>query len=61
MRRWIGALGVVMAAPFFLWLPAGLLAGVPSLVDVFGIAGLRTPAAVTVLGLLLAAVAFWDR
>ncbi len=57
----MGALGIGLAMPFFLWVPAGFLAGVPSVVDVFGVAGLRTPAAITVFGLLLAAIAFWDR
>ena len=52
-----GCLGVVMAAPFFLWVPLGLT---PSMIDVFGVVGLRFPAAVTIGGLLLAAVGFHE-
>ncbi len=53
-----GWLGVVIATPFFLWVPLGLTGLVPSMIDVFGIVGLRLPAGVTIAGLLLAAVGF---
>lgn len=49
-----------MALPFFLWLPLGFLYAVPSMIDVFGVPGLRIPAAITVAGLLIAAIGFWD-
>jgi small-conductance mechanosensitive channel len=39
----------------------GWLEWVPTMVEVFGVAGMRTPASITVAGLLLAAIAFWDR
>ena len=55
-----GCLGVVMAAPFFLWVPLGLIGLTPSMIDVFGVVGLRFPAAVTIGGLLLAAVGFHE-
>ena len=55
-----GCLGVVMAAPFFLWVPLGLTGLTPSMIDVFGVVGLRFPAAVTIGGLLLAAVGFHE-
>ena len=42
------------------WLLAGWLGWVPGMVDVFGVAGMRTPAAITVAALLLAAIAFWE-
>lgn len=58
--RILGYIGVLMALPFFLWLPLGLLDAVPSMVDVFGVPGLRIPAGVTVAGLLIAAIGFWD-
>jgi hypothetical protein len=58
--RILGYLGVVIALPFFVWLPLGFLKSVPSLVDVFGVPGLRIPAAFTVAGLLIAAIGFWD-
>jgi hypothetical protein len=53
-----GWVGVVIATPFFLWVPLGLIGLAPSMIDVFGIVGLRTPAAVTIAGLMLAAVGF---
>ncbi len=53
-----GWIGVVVAAPFFLWVPLGFTSFIPSMIDVFGIVGLRIPAAVTIAGLLLAAVGF---
>jgi hypothetical protein len=48
------------ALPFFAWLPLGLLESVPSMVDVFGIPGLRVPASIVVGGLLLAAIGFYE-
>ena len=56
----IGSVGILLAFPFFVWLPLGALEFVPSMVDVFGVTGLRTPASITVAGLLIAAIAFWD-
>ncbi|NND81854.1 MAG: hypothetical protein HKN50_05425 [Gammaproteobacteria bacterium] len=53
-------LGVCLALPFFLWLPLGLLDAVPSIVDVFGMGGLRYPTAVVIAGLVLAAFGFED-
>ena len=60
-RRWLralGWLGVLLAAPFFLWLPLGVLTPIPSMIDVFGVVGMRVPASLTVGGLLLAAIGF---
>jgi len=59
-RRVIGSTGILLALPFFVWLPLGMLEFVPSMVDVFGITGLRIPASITVAGLLIAAIAFWE-
>ncbi len=56
--RVAGWVGVVIATPFFLWVLLGMTNLVPSMIDVFGIVGLRIPAAVTIAGLLLAAVGF---
>jgi hypothetical protein len=53
-------MGAVAALPFFAWLPLGLLESVPSMVDVFGIPGLRVPASIVVGGLLLAAIGFHE-
>ena len=60
VRRVIGWTGIVMALPFFVWLLAGFVPGVPNIIEVFGVSGLRTPAAVTIAGLLLAAFGFHD-
>lgn len=56
----IGVSGVTVAAAFFIWLLIGWFGWVPTLVDVFGVTGMRTPASITVAGLLLAAIAFRD-
>jgi hypothetical protein len=53
-----GFFGVAIALPFFLWVPLGFLGLTPSMIDVFGVVGLRFPAAVTIAGLLLAAIGF---
>ena len=60
LRLSLGLLGVVVAAAFFVWLLAGWLGWVPGMVDVFGVEGMRTPAAITVAALLLAALSFWE-
>jgi hypothetical protein len=59
-RLLIGLAGVLTAALFFIWLLMGLFGWVPTLLDVFGVTGMRTPASITVAALLLAAIAFWD-
>ena len=51
-------LGVSLALPFFIWLPLSLVPAIPSLVDVFGIAGLRIPTGIVIGGLMLAAFGF---
>ena len=60
LRRGLGWLGLAMAAPMLVWLPLGLLPVVPSMIEVFGVLGLRTPAAIAVGGLLLAAIGFHE-
>lgn len=56
----IAGAGIIMALPFFVWLPLGMLETVPSMVDIYGVSGLRIPASITVAGLLVAAVALWE-
>jgi hypothetical protein len=53
-------MGVALAGFFMAWLLLGWIGWVPAMVDVFGVEGMRTPAAFTVGGLLLAAIAFWE-
>lgn len=60
LLRAAGVLGVAIAAPFFIWVPLGLLGLTPSMIDVFGLVGLRFPAAITISGLLIAAVGFHE-
>jgi len=60
LRTSLGLVGAAVASCFFIWLLLGWFGWVPTMVDVFGIAGMRTPASVTVAGLLLAAIAFWE-
>jgi len=60
LRLSLGLLGVVVAAAFLVWLLAGWVGWVPGMVDVFGVEGMRTPAAITVAALLLAALSFWE-
>ena len=60
LRFSLGVLGIVVAAAFFAWLLAGWLGWVPGMVDVFGVAGMRTPAAISVAALLLAAISFHE-
>ena len=56
--RALGWFGVLVAAPFFIWAPLALLTPLPSMIDVFGVVGLRIPASITIGGLLLAAIGF---
>ena len=60
VRLSLGLLGVVVASVFFIWLLAGWLGWMPSMVDMFGVEGMRTPAAISVAALLLAAASFWE-
>lgn len=60
LRFFTGVLGMLVAVSFFIWLLAGLLDWVPSMVAVFGVEGLRTPASITVGALLTAAISFWE-
>jgi len=59
-RASLGLLGIMVATSFFVWLLIGWFGWVPTMLDVFGIAGMRTPASITVAGLLLAAISFWE-
>ena len=59
-RRILGVTGIILATPFFVWLLVGWLPGVPSMTDVFTVPGIRWPASVTVLGLLMAAIGYWE-
>jgi len=59
-RAAVGLSGLAVAMFFFIWLLFGWFGWVPTMVDIFGVAGVRTPASITVAGLLLAAISFRD-
>ncbi|WP_237068095.1 hypothetical protein [Microbulbifer guangxiensis] len=59
-RRLVGWVGVALVIPFAVWVPLSALQVVPSMVEVFGVPGLRFPASVVISGLLIAAIGFWD-
>lgn len=59
-RLALGIGGLLAAAAVFAWLALGWVGAVPSMVEVFGMSGLRIPAGVAVGGLLLAAIGFND-
>jgi len=59
-RLILGIVGCAMASFFFAWLLLGLLPGIPSMLDVYGMTGMRTPASITIAGLLLGAIGFYE-
>lgn len=60
MKTFFRVLGIAMALPFLIWVPLGFLPAMPSIIDVFGIDGLKEPTGVVIGGLLLAAIGFED-
>lgn len=60
LKKIARVLGICMALPFFIWVPLGLFASVPSIIDVFGMDGIRYPTSVVIGGLMLAAFGFDD-
>jgi hypothetical protein len=59
-RHWVGRFGLLLVVPFAVWLVLGIFGAVPSMLQVFGVEGLRIPASVVISGLLIAAIAYWD-
>ncbi|MDJ0958040.1 MAG: hypothetical protein QNI91_14330 [Arenicellales bacterium] len=59
-RHYLGWFGLGLALPFFIWVLLSWLGATPSMVEVFGIAGIRIPASITIAGLLFAAVGFHE-
>lgn len=59
-RRVLRVLGLVMALPMLMWALLGWLPGIPSVIEVFGVTGLKIPAGILIAGLLLAAIGFED-
>ena len=59
-QRMARIVGPLLAASVTLWFLLGLLGLVPSVVQVFGQAEVKIPAALLVAGLLLGALGYWD-
>ena len=59
-RRLLGWFGLGLALPFFIWVLLWWLGVAPSMIEVFGVTGIRIPASVTIAGLLFAAVGFYE-
>lgn len=57
-RRVMGFVGIALAAPYFIWLMLGWIPGIPSIIETYGVNGLKVPAGVMIGGLLLAAFGF---
>lgn len=57
-RHLIGIAGLIGASFMLVWLITSLLGLTVSIVDIFGIEGIRTPAGITIGGLMLAAIGF---
>ncbi len=60
VKRVLRVLGISLALPVFIWLPLGLIPSIPSIIDVFGVTGLKVPSSIVIGGLLLAAIGFED-
>ena len=60
IKKVLRVLGIAMALPFFIWVVLGLIPSIPSIVDVFGIDGLKIPTSVVIGGLMLAAIGYED-
>ena len=59
-RRFLGWFGLGLALPFFIWVLLWYSGVAPSMIEVFGVPGIRIPASVTISGLLFAAVGFYE-
>ncbi len=60
VKKVLRVLGIGLALPIFIWLPLGLIPSIPSIIDVFGVTGLKVPSGIVIGGLLLAAIGFED-
>jgi len=58
LRFYIGVAGLLGAGCMLLWLITSAFGLTISMIDVFGIEGIRTPAGIAIGGLIMAAVGF---
>ena len=54
----LGTIGLVSAFAMLIWLITSLLGLTTTMIDVFGMTGIRIPAGIAIGGLMLAAVGF---
>ena len=57
-RMLIGSIGLIGAILMLVWLITSLLGLTVSIIDIFGMEGIRIPAGIAIGGLILAAVGF---
>jgi len=60
LKKVLRVLGILMAVPFFIWVPLGLIPSIPSVIDIFGMDGLKVPTGIVIGGLMLAAIGYED-
>jgi len=60
IKKVLRILGILMAVPFFIWVPLGFVPSIPSIIDVFGMDGLKLPTGIVIGGLMLAAIGYED-
>ena len=60
IKKVLRLLGILMAVPFFIWVPLGLIPSIPSVIDIFGMDGLKVPTGIVIGGLMLAAIGYED-
>lgn len=60
IKKVLRVLGILMAVPFFIWVPLGLIPSIPSVIDIFGMDGLKVPTGIVIGGLMLAAIGYED-
>lgn len=56
--RFVGITGVTISSIMMIWFLAGLIGVIPSMIEIFGVPGLRFPAGIAISGLLAASIGF---
>ena len=60
LMRFVGIAGVSVASLMMVWFLFGLTGIIPSMIEIFGVPGLRFPAGIAISGLLAASIGFND-
>lgn len=58
LMRFVGLSGVAIASLMLIWFLLGVTGMVPSMIEIFGVPGLRFPAGIAISGLLAASIGF---